>query len=119
MAERLKSTDLLRGLAASAVVLRHSADRALLGSIGVAIRSGISGCVMAQLFSQRSASQFLFDRTWRIFPIYLAALLPWLILRTVNGSGITVQETLASVLLMPNWFGFTGTYLGVAWTLLF
>ena len=119
MAERLKSIDLLRGLAASAVVLRHSDDRFLLGSIGVDIFFVISGFVMAQLYRQRSASQFLFDRAWRIFPIYLVALLPWLIVRTVNGAGVTAQETLASVLLIPNWFGMTGTYLGVAWTLLF
>jgi exopolysaccharide production protein ExoZ len=119
MAERLKSIDLLRGLAASAVVLRHSDDRFLLGSIGVDIFFVISGFVMAQLYRKRSASQFLFDRAWRIFPIYLVALLPWLILRTVNGTGVSPQETLASVLLIPNWFGMTGTYLGVAWTLLF
>ena len=101
MTERLKSIDLLRGLAASAVVLRHSDDQFLLGSIGVDFFFVISGFVMAQLYRQRSASQFLFDRAWRIFPIYLVALLPWLILRTVNGSGVTAQETLASVLLIP------------------
>lgn len=119
MAERLKSIDLLRGLAASAVVLRHSDDRFLLGSIGVDIFFVISGFVMAQLYRQRSAPQFLFDRAWRIFPIYWVALLPWLIIGLVGGTGVTAQGTLASALLIPNWFGMTGTYLGVAWTLLF
>ena len=115
MAERLKSIDLLRGLAASAVVLRHSDERFLLGSIGVDFFFVISGFVMAQLYRQRSAAQYLFDRAWRIFPIYWVALLPWLII----GPGVTGQGTLASALLIPNWFGITGTYLGVAWTLLF
>lgn len=119
MRERLKSIDMLRGLAAAAVVLRHSDDRFLVGSIGVDFFFVISGFVMANLYRTRSASQFLFDRAWRIFPIYWIALLPWLIVRVADGSGITVQGTLVSALLIPNWFGISGTYLGVAWTLLF
>jgi len=119
MAERLKSIDVLRGLAASAVVLRHSDDRFLFGSIGVDFFFVISGFVMAQLYRDCSASRFLFDRAWRIFPIYWVALLPWLFVRGTNGWGVTFDGTLASFLLVPNWFGITGTYLGVAWTLLF
>ena len=119
MTGRLKSIDVLRGLAASAVVLRHSDEQFLFGSIGVDFFFVISGFVMAQLYRERSASQFLFDRAWRIFPIYWVALLPWLFVHGSSGSGITVQETMASAMLVPNWFGMTGTYLGVAWTLLF
>jgi len=119
MTGRLKSIDVLRGLAACAVVLRHSDDRFLFGSIGVDFFFVISGFVMAQLYRDRSAARFLFDRAWRIFPIYWVALLPWLFVRTANGSDVTVDGTLASFLLIPNWFGINGTYLGVAWTLLF
>jgi exopolysaccharide production protein ExoZ len=115
MTGRLKSIDVLRGLAASAVVLRHSDDRFLFGSIGVDFFFVISGFVMAQLYRDRSASQFLFDRAWRIFPIYWVALLPWFFVRP----DITVDGGIASLLLVPNWLGMYGTYLGVAWTLLF
>jgi len=115
MTGRLKSIDVLRGLAASAVVLRHSDDRFLFGSIGVDFFFVISGFVMAQLYRDRSAAQFLFDRAWRIFPIYWVALLPWLFIRP----DVSADGTIASFLLLPNWFGMFGTYLGVAWTLLF
>jgi exopolysaccharide production protein ExoZ len=115
MTRRLKSIDVLRGLAACAVVLRHSDDRFLFGSIGVDFFFVISGFVMAQLYRDRSASQFMFDRAWRIFPIYWVALLPWFFVRP----DVTVDGSIASLLLVPNWFGMYGTYLGVAWTLLF
>lgn len=119
MRERLKSIDVLRGLAATAVVLRHSDERFLLGSIGVDFFFVISGFVMANLYRSRSASQFMLDRAWRIFPIYWVALLPWIIVRIVNGDGVTLRDSIVSALLVPNWFGVTATYLGVAWTLLF
>jgi exopolysaccharide production protein ExoZ len=119
MANRLKSIDVLRGLAASAVVLRHSDDRFLFGSIGVDFFFVISGFVMAQLFRDRTASRFLFDRAWRIFPIYWVALLPWFFVRGAGGENVTPAGSFASTLLLPNWFGVYGTYLGVAWTLLF
>lgn len=117
---RLRSIDLLRGLAASLVVLRHSADEPfLVGAIGVDIFFVISGFVMAKVSVGRTAGDFLVDRAWRIFPIYWVALAICVLFRLVHGQGLALYDSLGSVTLVPNWFDFGVLYLGVAWTLLY
>jgi len=117
---RLRSIDMLRGLAASLVALRHAADEPfLIGAIGVDIFFVISGFVMAKVSVGRTAGEFLIDRAWRIFPIYWVALAICVMFRLVHGQGVTAYDSVGSLLLAPNWFAFGVLYLGIAWTLLY
>jgi exopolysaccharide production protein ExoZ len=118
--ERLHSIDLMRGLAASLVVLRHSVDEPfLIGAIGVDIFFVISGFVMAKVAVGRTPGAFLIDRAWRIFPIYWVALAICVAFRLIHGQGLTFYDSFSSILLVPNWFAFGVSYLGIAWTLLY
>lgn len=114
---RYRSIDILRGLAASAVALAHVNPRFNVGAIGVDIFFVVSGFVMAHVSRQRTAGQFLADRAWRIFPVYWAVAVPWILLGLSAGALGLVQAA-NSLLLWPAWWsGLDSLFIGVSWTL--
>jgi exopolysaccharide production protein ExoZ len=115
---RLRSIDMVRGLAASAVVFAHVDNRFSVGAAGVDFFFVVSGFVMAHVSQNRTASQFLKDRTWRIFPIYWAIAVPWILL-ALSAGAISPGRAISSVMLWPHWFGYNSTFLGVTWTLVY
>ena len=119
-AARYRSIDMLRGIAATLVAMRHAFDgQFLVGAIGVDIFFVISGFVMAKVSAGRTAGRFLADRAWRIFPVYWVALAVCMAFAVVQGQALSVRDGVGSILLFPNWFGLGVLYLGIAWTLLF
>lgn len=117
---RFRSIDVLRGIAATLVAMRHAFDGPfMVGAIGVDIFFVISGFVMAKVSVGRTAGEFLADRAWRIFPAYWVALAACFLFALLQGTTLSYRDTLSSILLFPNWLALGGLYLGVAWTLLF
>ena len=119
---KLRSIQVLRGVAACAVVLLHAhlsggtpigENWARLGAAGVDLFFVISGFIMATI-AKPSAGRFLFDRFWRIFPLWLVAVTPWLIALRPGPSIIA-----ASLTLWPVYHQFTMPALDVGWTLSF
>jgi peptidoglycan/LPS O-acetylase OafA/YrhL len=86
---------------------------ARLGAAGVDLFFVISGFIMATI-AKPSAGRFLFDRFWRIFPLWLVAVTPWLIALRPGPSIIA-----ASLTLWPVYHQFTMPALDVGWTLSF
>jgi exopolysaccharide production protein ExoZ len=115
---RLRSIDMVRGLAALAVVFAHVDGRFSAGAAGVDFFFVVSGFVMAHVSQNRTASQFLKDRAWRIFPIYWAIAVPWILL-ALSAGAISRGHAVSSVVLWPHWFGYNSTFLGVTWTLVY
>ena len=111
---KLRSIQVLRAVAAIAVVLRHSDDRFAFGAIGVDLFFVISGFIIATVAPGRAPLDFLAARFWRIFPLYWIAAMPWLAIATFE-QRIFAPETLATFILIPVAGQFS--YLGVAWTL--
>lgn len=117
----LRSIQVLRGVAATAVVVFHayhygdSDSAARLAAAGVDLFFVISGFIMATVATDREPGRFLVDRIWRIFPLWFIALVPWLIVRE-NPWG----TLLSSYTLWPVWDGaFHMPALYVGWTLCF
>ena len=77
---RLRSIQVLRGIAAMAVVAHHAFDGPRLGAAGVDLFFVISGFIMATCTGARSPGQFLADRAWRIYPLWLIAVAPWIVM---------------------------------------
>lgn len=118
---KLRSIQVLRALAAIGVVIHHAYSAvnphsvAQLGAAGVDLFFVISGFIMATIGPRRSPGSFLFDRAWRIFPLWWIALIPWLIVRQPD-----MQELLSSLALWPIYGGaFHSPVLAVGWTLCF
>jgi exopolysaccharide production protein ExoZ len=108
---QLRSIQILRGIAALAVVLTHLGWGP--GAAGVDIFFVISGFIMGSI-TRRGVTPYKFatDRLWRVFPPYLIALLPWLGANPTRGA--------ASFTLWPIWGGhYVMPYLLVGWTLSF
>jgi len=90
--QKLRSIQVLRGLAACAVVVLHAYPEvhvtngaavreiglAGYGAFGVDLFFVISGFIMANVAQGRTAQAFLSDRLWRIYPLWWIAVLPWL-----------------------------------------
>jgi exopolysaccharide production protein ExoZ len=118
---KLRSIQVLRGIAASAVVVHH-AYRSVdpnsfvrVGAAGVDLFFVISGFIMATIGLGRSPGAFIADRLWRIFPLWLIAVSPWFLLGHPDR-----PTTLASLTLWPIWHGqFYSPALLLGWTLCF
>jgi len=113
---KLRSIQVLRGVAAMAVVAHHAFDGdTRLGAAGVDLFFVISGFIMATCTGGRTARQFLADRAWRIYPLWLIAVLPWLFMEPTTPLGIVRSLTLWPV------YGhnYVVPALGVGWTLSF
>ena len=120
--KKLRSVQVLRALAACAVVVLHAVPdahapvgNAGYGAAGVDLFFVISGFIMAQVSLGRTAGQFLGDRLWRIYPLWWVAVLPWLFLLPRGPTFIASSLTL--------WPIYAGGYyvpvLKVGWTLSF
>ena len=118
MASRLKSIDILRALAASAVVLFHSSEAFYLGAAGVDLFFVISGFVISSIVIERPGPQFLADRALRILPLYWLALVPWALAAFFAGR-LDLQALVVDALLFPRWFVTIDPLLSLSWTLVF
>lgn len=84
-----------------------------IGAAGVDLFFVISGFIMATI-TKKDAGQFLLDRVWRIYPLWLIAVLPWLFIYPPAWQGIV-----ASLTLWPSYPEFTTPALPLGWTLSF
>lgn len=120
--QKLRSIQVLRAVAACAVVVLHAYPEAHApignagyGAAGVDLFFVISGFIMASVAQGQTAGQFLRDRLWRIYPLWWVAVLPWLFMVPRGPTFI-----LSSLSLWPIYAG--GYYvpvLKVGWTLSF
>lgn len=113
---KLNSIQVLRGIAAMAVVIHHAfPGRTQLGAAGVDLFFVISGFIMTSCACNRRPLEFLADRAWRIYPLWLIAVAPWLWI-----TAETPLEVVRSITLWPVFGGqFLNPALGVGWTLSF
>jgi exopolysaccharide production protein ExoZ len=120
--QRLRSVQVLRAIAACAVVFLHAFSdvrgpigNAGFGAAGVDLFFVISGFIMANVSQGRTAGQFLRDRLWRIYPLWWVAVLPWLLFLPRGPAFVASSLTL--------WPIYGGSYcvpvLMVGWTLSF
>ena len=109
---KLRSIQVLRAVAACAVVVVHSylrsgqfeANAIRLGAAGVDLFFVISGFIMAHVAVGRTSGQFMRDRIWRIYPMWWLAVIPWLFILNFG-----VPNLLASATLWPV-YGATFSY---------
>lgn len=119
--EKLRSVQVLRGVAACAVVVLHaysvshpvSDSPFRLGAAGVDLFFVISGFIIATI-PKKAVADFLFDRAWRIYPLWLVAVVPFIILEARDW-----PTFFASVTLWPAWDRYIIPVLGRGWTLSF
>lgn len=119
---KLRSIQVLRGVAACAVVLLHAYKSAnpvdhsafRLGAAGVDLFFVISGFIIASI-PKKSPGEFFFDRMWRLYPIWLVASVPWLL--WVRPSADVVGSTLTHWPIYGG--GFVLPVLPIGWTLSF
>jgi exopolysaccharide production protein ExoZ len=120
--QKLRSVQVLRAIAACAVVILHAVPDAHApvggagyGAAGVDLFFVISGFIMANVARGRMASEFLRDRFWRIYPLWWVAVLPWLFMiprgPTFVASSLTLWPIYAGGYYVP--------VLKVGWTLSF
>ena len=120
--QRLRSVQVLRAVAACAVVFLHvfpdvdaPVGNAGYGAAGVDLFFVISGFIMANVSQGRKASDFLRDRLWRIYPLWWVAVLPWLFILprglTFIASSLSLWPIYGAAYYMP--------VLKVGWTLSF
>lgn len=102
-----------------AVVVHHAMHpiapetHARIGAAGVDIFFVISGFIIATVAKRRTPADFLVDRIWRIFPLWLLALTPWLIVKRPD-----LPTLLSSLTLWPIYGNeFYAPSLGVGWSL--
>lgn len=108
---KLRSIQVLRGVAASGVVCQHAWPGLTKGATGVDLFFVISGFIMASI---PKGPSFLFDRFWRIFPLWWIAVLPWIFFTRPAWPKIA-----ASLTLWPIYAAWTVPALRVGWTLSF
>jgi|tagenome__1003787_1003787.scaffolds.fasta_scaffold20944100_2 exopolysaccharide production protein ExoZ len=115
----VRSIQVLRGFAVCAVAFAHSIGPAgmLAMNQGTHLAAAvdlfflISGYVMVAIPKR---STFLYDRFWRVYPLWLIAVTPWILIYRPD------WPTLAtSLLLWPAWGKMIIPVLGVGWTLCF
>src|SRR5689334_19031444 len=101
---KLQSIQVLRGVAACAVVIHHFCDNdnpasaARLGAAGVDLFFVISGFIMATIAWDREPIDFLRARVWRIYPLWLISSVPlaWVF-------GTDAYQFLTTLTLWPIW----------------
>jgi len=124
-ADRILSLQVLRFVAATAVIALHATGDAsghpasgiigCYGPFGVDLFFVLSGLIIAMVSRGRSPGEFLFARLTRILPLYwLLTLVQMLVLVAVGL--LRVAPLAPSVFLYPSWID---PYLKVGWTLRF
>lgn len=119
-----RSIQVLRGVAALAVVLLHATAIAsnygpssfFVGGAGVDLFFVISGFIIAKVAPGRSAGPFLLKRAWRIYPLWWVACLPFLL---AQPKFWTASGVVGSLALWPVFDGFHVPALIVGWSLSF
>lgn len=123
MSGQLRSIQVLRAVAACAVVLFHAhsaqfghdpASAFLLGAAGVDLFFVISGFIIATVAPGRDPAAFMADRVWRIVPLWLLAVWPF----AIHWEGDWAMLA-ASLTLWPVYDAFTFPALTLGWTLSF
>jgi exopolysaccharide production protein ExoZ len=115
VAEKLRSIQVLRGLAAFGVVLCH-ANLLHAGAAGVDVFFVISGFVISGVMIGRQPADFLAARCWRIFPLTWLCSIPWFLAAIHNGAG-NWRNSIATFTLWPILGGYVSPYLQSSWTL--
>lgn len=130
----IASIQILRGLAATMVVLTHMWLTSAfletfglnnLGEIGVAIFFAISGFVMANKLGGNTSSQaartFIWKRLLRIWPVYIIFAGPFIGWYVFKADELNIPEIISNIALLPALSLDSGArmYLGVAWTLVY
>lgn len=120
---RLYSLQVLRGFAASAVVLLHASNLSLpsenrwrfdLGAVGVDLFFVLSGVIIC-LVARGSPAEFLKRRFWRVVPLYFAlTLIAGLLVKDITPANVATSLT-----FWPAWGAMTLPVLGIGWTLCF
>lgn len=113
--QKLHSIQVLRGIAATAVVVCH-AVHANVGAAGVDLFFVISGFIIGKVMVGKDPARFLLDRIWRIFPIYWIVAGIWFFVVTYAGR-LDIERTVVSITLWPVYSHFMIPYLGQAWSL--
>ncbi|MEO7410937.1 MAG: acyltransferase [Sphingomicrobium sp.] len=118
MSGKLRSVQVVRAVAACAVLLCHTAGWSL-GAAGVDLFFVISGFIIGTVMPGRGARSFFADRLRRIYPIYFVALLPWALVGALFAT-IPLDRLVSSLTLWPIWGGaFVVPFNPPAWTLCF
>lgn len=132
--EKIKSLQILRGVAALMVVWMHAFQThygegalgthhlAAVGSAGVDIFFVISGVVIYQtgFARKKTAGQFMRARIKRIVPAYYIVTVAWVAICLVIGRNVWPHSIQAALLFWPIWGGgFIFPILPVGWTLCF
>jgi len=119
---KLRSIQVLRAVAACAVVVLHAVPdahqpvgNAGYGAAGVDLFFVISGFIMANVARERTPGDFLRDRLWRIYPLWWLAVLPWLFM--VPRGPMFAMSSLTLWPIYPG--GYFVPVLKVGWTLSF
>jgi len=119
--QKLRSIQVLRALAAIAVVFHHAYGMGhphgeeRLGAAGVDLFFVISGFIMAAIGSGRTPLGFLGARAKRILPLWWVALIPWMAVLRPDA-----RLAGSSIFLWPVYGGaFHNPVLPVGWTLCF
>jgi exopolysaccharide production protein ExoZ len=86
-------------------------SKLMLGAAAVDVFFVVSGFVITIMNKRPS---FLYDRCWRIYPLWLIAVTPWLLTYPTDGKTLA-----ASLTLWPVFGGMVTPTLGVGWTLSF
>lgn len=112
---KLRSIQVLRGVAAVGVVVYHATEtRFGMGAAGVDLFFVISGFVMATVSQGKKPLPFIRDRLWRIVPLYFVSLAAFVALIPVEPA---TCRTLASLTLWPAWPNYCYPYVVQAWSL--
>jgi len=123
--ERVLALQVLRGLAASGVIVLHATQVGLgqhqvglvgtFGAFGVDLFFVLSGAIIARIAHGAAPVPFLVKRLTRIFPMYWIITASWMALIAFSGT-LSLKPLLTSLFLLPTDID---CYLPIAWTLRF
>lgn len=86
------------------------------GGAGVIVFFLVSGYIISQVLSLEQTTSFLIRRVFRIYPLYIIAVLIQIIVQK-SWAGLSLNVLLPQLLLMGDFFGTPYTLAGVEWTL--
>jgi peptidoglycan/LPS O-acetylase OafA/YrhL len=86
------------------------------GGAGVIVFFLVSGYIISQVLSVEQTTSFLIRRLFRIYPLYMTAVLIQIIVEN-SWSGLSLKTLILQLLLMGDFFAVPYTLTGVEWTL--
>lgn len=87
------------------------------GGVGVLVFFLVSGYVITQVLQRETTAEFLIKRVFRIYPLYMLAVLVEQTGLMLQGDELKVSVLLAQLLLIGDWLDTPYTLGGVEWTL--